>query len=163
MRAKAVNDRTKLLMFSFLWFRIDAYFHVIGIEIRPITSEFRNAFWLEGSKMCICAIYWWLFSENLTPQMKFYATSRAYSNRKHIQVTTKLFKKQRKVRVDNLIAFVWCGELSIYLTGKILPPRMRHHYDWVLLKRLRSSTYCKAAFKESLQFRGKSRYLGINP
>ena len=49
-----MNDRTKLLMFSFLWFRIDAYFHVIGIEIRPITSEFRNAFWLEGSKMCMC-------------------------------------------------------------------------------------------------------------
>ena len=118
MRAKAVNDRTKLLMFSFLWFRIDAYFHVIGIEIRPITSEFRNAFWLEGSKMCICAIYWWLFSENLTPQMKFYATSRAYSNRKHIQVTTKLFKKQRKVRVDNLIAFVWCGRAVHLLNGQ---------------------------------------------
>ena len=118
MRAEAVNDRTKLLMFSFLWFRIDAYFHVIGIEIRPITSEFRNAFWLEGSKMCICAIYWWLFSENLTPQMKFYATSRAYSNRKHIQVTTKLFKKRRKVRVDNLIAFVWCGRAVHLLNGK---------------------------------------------
>lgn len=117
MRAKAVNDRTKLLMFSFLWFRIDAYFHVIGIEIRPITSEFRNAF-CSKARRCAYAIYWWLFSEDLTPQMKLYATSRAYSNRIQIQVTTKLFKKRRKVRVDNLIAFVWCGRAVHLLNGK---------------------------------------------